>query len=584
MYPHRRPAPIRPQTPSGTAGLLALVLPLLGSGCAGGSPAPLPAPPAPPPPAPADPVQELIDGFLGFHLYFNPVFATSVGAEGHESRLPDVSPAGISARTAAYRDWAARTDTIELRSLTLDQEMDLRLVQRTARMALAEAEGATPWVRNPLFHVRIIREGLEPLVGEPGPGDENRLRALAARQRQVPTLLAEARATLGAPSRVLTEQAIEEMEGTLAWLRRDVPSRFTSAPEAQPKWEFERSNAATVAELEAYLAFLRDVVLPRSGGSTALGAEAVDRMVAAAGLASDGAALLEEVEREVVRLQRWIEAEAGRLGSDRPGTILARLDRETLPGDSVLPVARRLQSEIREFLDRRGLLPRAGVDPPVRAVPLTRPAPAIRLEGAGRLAATPAPLLRLDPLWAGRPVTRGGVEAGVLREGLAGRMVLVETAGWVGRDVRLALTAPGEEEGWGLHAAALLLDQGFRGGDPVLRIAQLQDRLRIAARLRAGLRIHRGEWTLDEAVQEVVRSTGLAEPAARRVVTWNLHDPLEGASAIQALRYEALRDGLLARPLQAGGPLDLPTALTVVLAAGLSPDLARDLLLPPPPS
>lgn len=532
-----------------------------------------------------DPVRELIDGFLGFHLYFNPVMATSVGADGYESRFPDVSPAGTEARTGAYRDWAGRAEAIDVRSLSLDQEMDLRVVQRTARLALAEAEVVTPWVRNPVFHVRIIREGLEPLVGDPGEGDdEARLQALAARQRQIPTLIAEARASIEAPPALLTRQAIEELEGTITWLRRDLPSRFAAAPEAQPKWEFERSNASTVAELENYLTVLRDEVLPRSEGSLALGSDAVDRLVVAAGLAADGNTLLEEVEAEIVRLERWIEAEAGRLGSGPPGAILTRLDAEVLPGDSVLPVARRLQREVREFLGRRALLPVAPGDPPVRPFPLTRPAPPIRLEGAGRLSEVRSATLRLDPLWAGRPVTAGGVEAGVLREGLSGRVVLLETAGWVGRDVRLALPAPGEEEGWGLHSAALLLDQGFRGGDPVLRIAQLRDRLRIAARLRAGLRIHRGEWTLDEAVRSTGRSAGLSETAARRMVETNILDPLEGASVIQALRYEGLRDGLLARPPQAGGPMDLPTAVTVILAAGLSPDLARDLLLPPPPT
>lgn len=533
---------------------------------------------------PTDPIRELTDGFLGFHLYFNPVLATSIGADGYDSRLPDVSPGGTTARSDAYRDWLRRVEVIDLRSLSLDQEMDLRVVERTARLALAEAEGARPWVRNPLFHVRIIREGLEPLVGDPGMDDGPRLLALAARQRQIPTLLAEARASLEGSPRLLTEQAMEELEGTITWLRRDLPSRFAAAPEAQPKWEFERSNASTVTELEAFLGFLREDVLPRSDGPLALGAGMVDRLVAAAGLAPDGSTLLGEVEEEMVRLQRWINAEAGRLGSGAPGAILAGLDREGIPGDSVLPVARRLQEEVREFIGRRGLLPLFPGDPPVRPFPLTRPAPAVRLEEAGRLSGAPAPTLRLDPLWAGQPATRGAIEAGVLREGISGRMVLVETADWVGRDVRLALPAPGEEKGWGLHTAGFLLDQGFRGGDPLLRIAQLRDRLRIAARLGAGLRIHREEWTLDEAVRETARSTGLAESAARRLVERNIHDPLEGASMIQALRYEELRDGLLARPLQAGGPLDLATAVSVILAAGLSPDLARDLLLPPPPS
>ena len=152
----------------------------------------------------------------------------------------------------------------------------------------------------------------------------------------------------------------------------------------------------------------------------------------------------------------------------------------------------------------------------------------------------------------------------------------------MGRPLRLALPAPGEEEGWGLHAVALLLDQGFGGGDPLLRIAQLREEIRRLARLRAGVRLHRGEVTLDAAAAEVAAATGFTLPVARREMERNVHDPLEGVGALHARRYATLRQDLLDRPLQAGGPLPLDTALVVLLASGLSPDLARALLLPEP--
>jgi hypothetical protein len=561
----------------------ALILAVVLTAC--GAP---PGPPPPPPPPPAalpDPATEAVESFLAFHLFFNPVEATLAGSGDYDTRLPDYSPGGATARAAAYREWLERIRSIPLRSLSLDLEMDLRVVEREVRLKLAETEDVRPWERNPLFHARVVRQSLEPLVDLAPLPDDERLNRLAARQRQIPGFLAEARRTLGTPPRLLTEQAIEEMEGTLAWLRRDLPLRFASAPEAAPKWGFERSNAAAADEVESFVAFLRDDLLPRSGEELALGAAVVDRLVAASGVAPSGATLLREVQEEEDRLRARVESEAGRFTrTESPARVLARLDAEVVPGDSLIPTARRTVEEIRSFLEGRPVLPLPPRPLQVRPTPLTRPVEAVSLESPGALSpATAAAILRVDPLGAGRPRSRETVAVGVLREGIPGRMTRLGTSEWVGRPVRLVLRAPGEEEGWGLHATAFILEQGFRGGDPMLRLAQLREQLRMVARLRAGLTIHRGEATLDEAARELSRVTGLSQAQALREVRREIHDPLHGIGAIQALRYETLRNGLLDRPLQAGGPLPLDAALAVILASGLSPELATALLLPPPP-
>lgn len=556
----------------------------LGLAACGGPP---PPPPAPPPPAASapDPASEAVQGFLAFHLFFNPVEATLSGNGDYDTRLPDYSPGGAAARVAAYREWLQQVRAIPLRTLPLDLEMDLRVVEREVRLRLAEAEDVRPWERSPLFHARVLRQALEPLVELAPLPDDERLNRLAARQRQIPGFLAEARRTLGTPPRLLTEQAIEELEGTLTWLRRDLPLRFAGAPEAAPKWGFERSNASAAEEVETFLGFLREELLPRSEGALPLGPAVVDRLVAASGVAASGADLLAEVVAEEERLRAWVVAEAGRFSrTDPPARVLARIDAEVVPGDSLIPTAQRTVEEVRSFLEGRPVLPLPQRPLQLRAAPLTRPVEAVALESPGALSpASTAAILRVDPLGAGRPRSREAVAVGVLREAIPGRLTRLGTADWVGRPVRLALRAPGEEEGWGLHATAFLLDQGFRGGDPMLRLAQLREQLRVVARLRAGLSIHRGERTVEEAARELARVTGLSDAQALREVHREIHDPLHGVAAIQALRYEALRNGLLDRPLQAGGPLPLDAALGVILASGLAPDLATALLLPPPP-
>lgn len=549
-----------------------------------GAPAPPAAPPAPPPAPAPDPGVEVVEGFLAFHLFFNPVEASLAGDRDQDTRLPDLSPAGADARAAAYREWLDRIRAIPPRSTTLDLEMDLRVAEREVRLKLAEAEDMRPWARNPLVHARALRWSLEPLVdGAPLP-EEERLERISARQRQVAGFLAEARRTLQDPPPLLVEQAIQELEGTLTWLRRDLPLRFASAPEAAPKWGFERSNAAAAGEVESFIAFLREELLPRATGELSLGPAVVDRLVAASGVSPSAAELRAEVGAEVERLRARVVEEAGRLSRDPAPRVLARLDAERLPGDSLLPAARSVFGEVLQFLEGRPLLPLPDRELRFRPPPLTRPAEAVALESPGALAPPPAPsVLRVDPLGGGRPTTAGALAVGVLREAVPGRFTRLGASGWVGRPIRLVLRAPGEEEGWGLHATALMVEQGFRGGDPLLRLAQLREQLRVAARLQAGLAIHMDGATPAVAAAGLAAATGLDAAAALREVEREIHDPLHGIGAIQALRYEALRDGLLERPLQAGGPLSLDTALGVILASGLSPDLARALLLPPPP-
>ena len=102
---------------------------------------------------------------------------------------------------------------------------------------------------------------------------DDRLRSLIAREKQMPGLLAEARANLQNPPRIFTEIAIEQLPGIVSFFQHDVPAAFADAQDPALKSEFAQTNAAVIAALNDYLAWLKTDLLPRSNGDFRIGAD-----------------------------------------------------------------------------------------------------------------------------------------------------------------------------------------------------------------------------------------------------------------------------------------------------------------------
>ena len=68
------------------------------------------------------------------------------------------------------------------------------------------------------------------------------------------------------------------------------------------------------------------------------------------------------------------------------------------------------------------------------------------------------------------------------------------------------------QDGWAHYAEQLVSDEGFKRDDPRYRLAQTSEALTRICRLIAGLRLHSGEWTIDQAAA-VVRARGASAGA-----------------------------------------------------------------------
>jgi uncharacterized protein (DUF885 family) len=112
---------------------------------------------------------------------------------------------------------------------------------------------------------------------------------------------------------------------------------------------------------------------------------------------------------------------------------------------------------------------------------------------------------------------RGTIISTAIHEAYPGHYVQFLWMQRIPSKVRKLLGANSNAEGWAHYCEQMMLDEGYAGGDPKLRIGQLQDALLRNARYIVGIEMHTGKMTFDQAVEFFEkegyqpRATGLVE-------------------------------------------------------------------------
>jgi hypothetical protein len=134
------------------------------------------------------------------------------------------------------------------------------------------------------------------------------------------------------------------------------------------------------------------------------------------------------------------------------------------------------------------------------------------------------------------------------------------------------------QDGWAHYAEQLVSDEGFKHEDPRYRLAQVSEALTRICRMIAGIRLHSGEWTIDQAAAFFESEAHLPAPAARQEATRGTYDPTYGGYFLGKVAAMKLR-----RDFQAlkGDQFNLREFHERVMTNGIAPWWAhRQLLLP----
>src|ERR1019366_5116234 len=222
--------------------------------------------------------------FSDVYFKFSPTSGTAAGLHQYDTQLEDYSAARVEREIAALHAYEKKVAAIDARALDGPVAADRDILLGNIRSELLTLEVIRGWEKNPDSYSSGITNSAFVIRERPYASADTRLRALVEREKLMPQALEEARKNLKNPPRIFTEIAMEQIDGDVSFFENDVPSAFLSgadgaevAKDAATKAEFAKTNAAVIAALKSYAAWMKTDLLPRSNGDFRLGPDTFEK-------------------------------------------------------------------------------------------------------------------------------------------------------------------------------------------------------------------------------------------------------------------------------------------------------------------
>jgi uncharacterized protein (DUF885 family) len=489
-------------------------------------------------------VARLGDEYLRGHYAFNPSEATAAGLHEFDPKLEERSPDAVAAEARRLKGALAELARIPEWRLSPDARYDLLVLQSHARAGLLELEDVRMWRRDPGLYVRLASSAVDNILKRAYAPVEQRLPAVLARERQIPRLLDEARANLDNPPRIYTETAIAEAAGSVEFFERVVPQMFERAGgsrlDAARRAEFHAANDSAVAALRSFREWLERDLLPRSAGEFAIGAENFrKKLLYEEMIDTPLPALLRDGERQLRETQDEMRSAAELVAPGRgAAAALQLLERDHPSADGLVGEARADLDRIRAFVTSENIL-----TPPARENLSVAETPEYARALSFASTDTPGPFERVatesyyyvtppDPSWTRRQqeehlghYNRYSLTITSIHEAFPGHYYQLMKARQSQSRVRAALASSSFVEGWAHYCEQMMLEEGFGGNNPKLRLAQLERALLRLCRYVVGVRMHTSGMSYEEAVEFFVREGYQARTNAEREARRGTLDP-----------------------------------------------------------
>jgi uncharacterized protein (DUF885 family) len=539
----------------------------------------------------------LVDDYLDKFGHFHPSIAAGNGLHDHDGELEDFSAASIAAELKWLHSVRRELDALDSRELSADERVDRRILQGIVDGWVLDLDTLRNWTRNPMIYVAAVSDGLHNLMTmESSPPDE-RMRHVLSKLQAVPRLIAAARANVRNPPKVFVERAMIMLGGVEDLLSHDLPLAFADAPDSALRARVLSEADSARAQLAAYRHDLETRVLPTATGKFAIGVANVEARYRAEELIDLPASQLLAIGwRELARKQSEFTETAARIDA-RPAIEVWHAVQDNHPAQGqVLPAARAVVAELFAFIDAHQL-----VTLPSNEHIVVAPAPAYDL---GLASMHSSPPLEPHPVQSYYYVTDANADWPIERQNAWLRTFNYATLA----DISAHEVAPGHyvhslfmrktpgkirrvwvglnpfpqpssgQDGWAHYAEQMVSDEGFKADDPRFRLAQIAESLTRICRLIAGIKLHSGEWSVEQAADLFVTQGHMTDAAAAREAVRGTYDPTYGGYFLgKTAAFKLRRDYQAAR----GAQFNLREFHERVMTDGIAPWWAhRQLLMP----
>jgi hypothetical protein len=487
----------------------------------------------------------LVDDYLDQILFrFNPSEGTSAGLHQYDSQLEDYSRANVDKEVAALQQFEQRVASFDASALSSTDAADQEMLLGSIRSTLLTLQVIRPWEKDPDSYSGTASNGVYVIMIRRFAPTNDRLRSAVNCERQIPDLLASARQNLKNPPHIRTEIALEQLPGIISFFEKDVPAAFADASDESLKSDFARSNAAAIAALRDYQAWLKSDLLSQSNGDFRIGVDTFakklryDEMVdiPLGRLLEIGAADLQKNQAEFERVAKQLEPEKSAI------EVLDELVAVHPAADKLLQTFRNTFDGLITFIHTKHVVTIPGDSRPIlqETPPFMRATTLASMDSPGPFekvakeayfnVTLPGPNdtpEEINDLM--KSFSTGTIVSISVHEAFPGHFVQFLYTPSFPTKLRKVVGASSNAEGWAHYCEQMMIDEGYaqagvgakdQRDSLFIRLGQLQEAILRDARFVAGIRMHRGDMSYDQAIdffsKEGYQSRKSAQVEAKR--------------------------------------------------------------------
>ncbi len=571
------------------------LLPLL---LAAGAPALLSAAPAP---SGEDARFQAVAGdFIAGLERLHPATATYLGEHRYDAQVEDLSAAGRARDEAFLRDELTRLGRIDRAKLTRDDQVDAALLGNELRYRLWQLTVLQDWRWDPQGANETISGELYLLAARPFAPWPDRLRSAIARMEQAPAMFGAMRASLD-PARVplIHAQTVAAQNAGAVQIAETMLAPHKGELPAAEQARFDRALATLKAAVAEQQHWLDTVLVPSAKGDFRLGPALYDQKLR---FALDTDLTRAEIKARAVRAVADTRAQmyaiarqvlSGRAGAPpTPASPTAAQQQAAIEAalaltyanrparDGVIAAATQAVVDATAFVRARNLVTLPASPVQVIEMPKFRQGVAVAYcDSPGPLepqlgtffAVSPIPAAWTDEQTASflREYNSEMIQDLAIHEAMPGHYLQLAHANAGGSPLRAVLASGPFIEGWAVYAEGMMADEGYKGGDPLLRLTILKMRLRSITNTLLDIGIQTEGMTEAQAMELMTHTAFQQEREAAgkwtraRLSSTQLLSYFTGFS-----EHMALRQAVMARE---GAAFDLHRYNDAVLAHGSPP-------------
>jgi uncharacterized protein (DUF885 family) len=487
----------------------------------------------------------------------HPSLAASSGIHAWDGQLEDFSSEAISAEISAIKKFQVRLEKIPPLQLSSSDIFDYQIVNSNMKARLLELEQIKNYERNPQIYSDVISNGLLQIAMFNSAPLDSRIRHVISKEKQIPRLLDSARVNVRNVPSIFLKTAAENFKGTLGFIQKELPAAFVSVKDAKLQAEFKKTTKIAADEIAKFIRHL-EKLKPDPEASFAIGKQNFEaKLKYDEGLDIPVDTLLKIAYRELAKTQDEFRKTAAKINPRLdPLLVWADLQREHPQAGTLVAEAQKQLDTIVRFIEEKKIvtLP-SGDKPTVAATPDF-------MRWATASMWTPGPfearriqaqylITDVDPKWTDKQKEEylstfnyPQLWSTSIHEAYPGHFVQGEYLKQVSSVARktVALAPASFVEGWAHYTEQMMLEEGFGGNDPKMKMGQLADALLRLCRFVVGIRLHTEAMSIEQGTRYFMENAFMGETPARIEAERGTFDPTYLVYTVGKLAILKLRE------------------------------------------